>query len=426
MQNYIRTVILLCSYGVLKEFRPTEPYMYEYEHVNLNISEHTLNHQVYPIWTYSYLAALIPAFLLTDVLLYKSLIVFEAFSYTLVWILFVFGRSVLCMQLLELFYGWATATEIAYFAYIYVKVPKENFKSATAFTRAALLLGRFAAYALAQLLIGLKWGDYMTLHIISLVSMCLAIINSLILPNVSWRSAFARKLDEQGLTNIPELMKIARYKDFVKMYFSNIHRDLYLIYTDQFILKWSAWWALANCIFLQVTNYTQTLWGTLSEEDNRFNGITEALVPLFGIPADLLTQRINLNWTRYGELVLAVGSIVQAAFLLWMSQTHSIYIMYFCYILYRIIYQATMTIAQCNLATRLQCESYGLLFGINTFIALSFQTVLTVLIINVANLSIRPQFLVYSFYHIAVAVIFFLTFSIIVIRKIRNYYCQRI
>lgn len=54
--------------------------------------------QVYPIWTYSYLITLIPAFLLTDVLLYKPILVFEAFSYFLVWIIFVFGKSVWSMQ----------------------------------------------------------------------------------------------------------------------------------------------------------------------------------------------------------------------------------------------------------------------------------------------------------------------------------------
>ncbi|PZQ90894.1 MAG: hypothetical protein DI548_02870 [Flavobacterium johnsoniae] len=40
------TTLLLCCYGFLKEFRPTEPYLYEYEHCTLNISEHTLNSAV--------------------------------------------------------------------------------------------------------------------------------------------------------------------------------------------------------------------------------------------------------------------------------------------------------------------------------------------------------------------------------------------
>ncbi|PIO53420.1 reduced folate carrier, partial [Teladorsagia circumcincta] len=122
------TTFILCTFGFLKEFRPTEPYLYQYEHETLNISEKVLNAEVYPIWTYSYLIALIPVFLLTDLVLYKPMIVFESLSYIVVWSLLVFCGSVFAQQMVELFYGWATATEIAYFAYIYVKVSREHFR----------------------------------------------------------------------------------------------------------------------------------------------------------------------------------------------------------------------------------------------------------------------------------------------------------
>uniref|UniRef100_A0A183GRU4 DUF817 domain-containing protein n=1 Tax=Heligmosomoides polygyrus TaxID=6339 RepID=A0A183GRU4_HELPZ len=121
----------------LKEFRPTEPYLFLYEHDTLNISAHVLNSQVYPIWTYSYLLALIPVFLLTDLVLYKPMVMIESLSYIVVWSLLVFGSTVFAQQVIlrlygfpmvEVFYGWATATEIAYFAYIYVKVSRDNFK----------------------------------------------------------------------------------------------------------------------------------------------------------------------------------------------------------------------------------------------------------------------------------------------------------
>lgn len=41
-----KVMFLICLYGAVKEFRPTEPYMYEFQHNVLNISEHTLNSQV--------------------------------------------------------------------------------------------------------------------------------------------------------------------------------------------------------------------------------------------------------------------------------------------------------------------------------------------------------------------------------------------
>uniref|UniRef100_A0A1I7TVZ2 Reduced folate carrier n=1 Tax=Caenorhabditis tropicalis TaxID=1561998 RepID=A0A1I7TVZ2_9PELO len=382
-----KVMVLICLYGAVKEFRPTEPYMYEYQHTVLNMTEHTLNSQVYPIWTYSYLITLIPAFLLTDVL--------------------------------ELIYGWATATEIAYFAYIYVKVPKTEYKSATAFTRAALLVGRFLAYALAQLLIGMNWSSYQTLNIISLVAMTIALFLAVILPKVGWKEAYEKKLEDNNVQgNIKEIVDESSYVDYLKLFFAGLRHNLLAIYRNPLIFKWSVWSALSSCIFYQVTNYTQTLWGTLPDTQNRWNGITEALVPLLGIPADLITRQLNVNWNRWGDLLLAVGSVGQAGLLFWMSQSNHILVLYLSYIFYRVIYQMSTTIAQSTLALSLDSRLFGLLFGINTFVALILQSILTAVVIDWQKLDIRPQFVVYSIYHLVVAIGFGVIFGIWAGRRI--------
>lgn len=118
---------ILCLFGVSKEFRPMEPYLYNYQHENLNISDADLNGQIYPIWTYSYLIALIPSLLLTDVFLYKPVLIFESLCYISVWITLIFYKSIFSQQLGQAVYGFATATEVAYFAYIYVKVDRKKF-----------------------------------------------------------------------------------------------------------------------------------------------------------------------------------------------------------------------------------------------------------------------------------------------------------
>ena len=57
-------------------------------------------YDVYPVWTYSYLAVLVVVFLLTDWLRYKSVIVFEGFAYIATWCLLIFGKGVPLMQVL--------------------------------------------------------------------------------------------------------------------------------------------------------------------------------------------------------------------------------------------------------------------------------------------------------------------------------------
>ena len=94
--------------------------------IKQSIFNHSLTpyvyHDVYPVWTYSYLAILILVFLVTDLVKYKPVIILEGFSYILTWILLLWGHGLTQMQLMQVSYGVATSTEIAYFTYIYASV----------------------------------------------------------------------------------------------------------------------------------------------------------------------------------------------------------------------------------------------------------------------------------------------------------------
>lgn len=70
--------------------------------------------QVYPIWTYSYLLALIPVFLLTDLVLYKPMVMIESLSYIVVWSLLVFGSTVFAQQVILRLYGFPVSLDSKY------------------------------------------------------------------------------------------------------------------------------------------------------------------------------------------------------------------------------------------------------------------------------------------------------------------------
>ncbi|VDI71565.1 Hypothetical predicted protein [Mytilus galloprovincialis] len=66
---------LVCLYGFLKEYRPSEAYLSDYltgPWKNLTIKE--VNDEIYPVWTYAYLVWLVPVFLLTDYLRYQPML----------------------------------------------------------------------------------------------------------------------------------------------------------------------------------------------------------------------------------------------------------------------------------------------------------------------------------------------------------------
>lgn len=99
----------------------------------------------------------------------------------------------------------------------------------------------------------MKWSSYQTLNIISLITMGIAVGLALILPGVSWRDAYQKKLEDGSVSSEVEgLVETASYRDYVKLFFMRLKSDLISIYSNLHILKWSIWSALSSCIFYQV------------------------------------------------------------------------------------------------------------------------------------------------------------------------------
>ncbi len=87
------------------------------------------------MWSYSYFALLVPVFLLTDLLRYKPIINLEGVAYVITWVLLLWADSVGAMQGMQFAYGVATSTEVAYYTYIYARVPATEYKRVSSFTR---------------------------------------------------------------------------------------------------------------------------------------------------------------------------------------------------------------------------------------------------------------------------------------------------
>lgn len=87
--------------------------------IYLSVFPHQVNNQIFPVWTYSYLSVLVPVFLLTDWLRYKPVVVFQCVSLFVTTAMLRWMYSVPAMQAMQFFYGVVTASEVAYFSYIY-------------------------------------------------------------------------------------------------------------------------------------------------------------------------------------------------------------------------------------------------------------------------------------------------------------------
>nr|CAD7441102.1 unnamed protein product [Timema bartmani] len=417
-------------------------------------------------------------------------------------------RLIIFLQAVQFFYGLFSATEVAYYTYIYAQVDKKHYQKVTSHTRTAYLLGRAVSGVVSQILVSLKLMDYHQLNYLTLggpsyattaeqqplgckhaaeqqplgckhaaeqqplgckhavayslgmlvlrripmivwTRLCLATLWSLLLPPAKSSIYFHRKassdwIGEENLAmnnmeDAPPARDIITSSESISLNnrsrlviaYTYLWRDFVDAFTRWYVIKWSLWWALATCGYYQASsgglNYVQLLWETILKENKEsnsqlLNGGVEALYTIIGASAALSCGWLRLNWRRAGEICLAVCSLVEGGVLIIAATCNSMWVAYTCHIVFGVMFNTMITIAnpgstdhshssgcwgQCVGSTRL--DSYGLIFGLNTFLALVLQTILTVVVAggSVLALSTREQFLVYGGYFIVLGVAFF-------------------
>lgn len=125
---------------------------------------------------------------------------------------------------------------------------------------------------------------------------------------------------------------------------------------------------------------------------------------------------VKVNWELLGEMALAIFSVVNAGALFLMHYTTDIWACYSGYLIFKTGYMLLITIAVFQIAISLSMERYALVFGINTFVALVIQTIITIIVVDQRglNLPVSIQFLVYGSYFSVIAGIFLMRSTYII------------
>ncbi|XP_015224642.1 PREDICTED: thiamine transporter 1 [Cyprinodon variegatus] len=427
----VYTTVLLCVYGFFSSLRPSEPFLTAYlMGADRNLTESQVVNEIYPVWTYSYLALLLPVFLLTDFLRYKPVLVLQACSLVLTYLLLWKARGLAAMQLLEFFFGLATASEVAYYSYIYSVVEPSLYQRATAYCRSAALFGSAAGSLLGQLLLSLAEVELVHLVILTLASATVAAAAPWFLP-MPKRSLFFHQSPAAQEERPPGCSseKVDDSESSVSMMsrsseppgggggplqvLRTLLHDLVQCYRCPTLLAWSVWWALATCGYFQIINYAQALWEDvrLSHQYQIYNGYVETLSTLLGALAALLVGCLPVSWARWGELLLWILSLLMAACVFVMTlPDKNIWVCYSSYVVFRAVYMLLITVATYQIAASLSMQRYALVFGVNTFGALLLWTLITVIVVDSAGLGLDvfTQFLIYGGYFTVISVIFLL------------------
>uniref|UniRef100_A0A8C0R3L3 Thiamine transporter 2-like n=1 Tax=Canis lupus dingo TaxID=286419 RepID=A0A8C0R3L3_CANLU len=437
IHSWVFPTVNLCCFGFFSMMKPSEPFVIPYlAGPDKNISLSAITNEIFPIWTYSYLVLLLPVFILTDYVRYKPVIILQGISFIITWLLLVFGQGLRAMQVLEFFYGMVSATEVAYYAYIYSVVSPEHYQKVSGYCRSITLVAYTAASVLAQLLVSLANVSYFYLNVISLASVCVAFLFSLFLPMPKKSMFFHAKpsketppkppgkdafLEEPQTDHKPvyqEIFTLSRNQDdgplstpkpgnVTLRVFVQWFQDLKGCYSSKHLFYWSLWWAFSTAGFNQVLNYVQILWDykAPSQSSTIYNGAVEALATFGGALAAFTAGCVKVNWDLLGELALAIFSAADAGSLFLMHYTTNIWVCYAGFLIFKSSYMLLITIA---IAVNLSVERYALVFGINTFIALVIQTVITVAVVDNQGLGlpVSIQFLIYGSYFSIIAGIF--------------------
>uniref|UniRef100_A0A672F5V2 Thiamine transporter 1-like n=1 Tax=Salarias fasciatus TaxID=181472 RepID=A0A672F5V2_SALFA len=449
---------LLCIYGFFSTVKPLEPFLIPFlTGPDKNLTMEEVNNEIFPVWTYSYLCVLVPVFLLTDWLRYKPVVVFQCVMLFITTALLRWTAAVAAMQVMQFFYGVVTASEVAYFSYIYSVVDLKRYRRATSYSRSIQLLGYTVGSVLGQLLVSFDLLSYNNILVLTMVLTAVALFTSLFLP-MPQRSMFfhqkqktpqeqgdgmseARKhsgiskisLDEvkkedekkpeedgeKGLREsgpvTEELGNPNNAKTCSKVLLQ-LWRDFRECYSSRQLLYWSVWWALATCGYNQTVNYVQVLWEHVEPSQNFtiYNGGVEAASNLLTCVTGAATAYgigfTDVRWEQWGELALGGFSGLGAVALFLMTFIGNIWVCYVAYVVFKCLYMLLITIAMYQLAADLSMERYALVFGVNNFGALALQTVLTSVVVDSGGLglSIIPQFTIYSSYFSVISVVFLL------------------
>lgn len=245
-------------------------------------------------------------------------------------------------------------------------------------------------------------SNYRQLNMISLGSVSVATFISFFLPHVK-KTIYFHTQENEDMTAETAFQRALRIlKSNFKMSFA-----------QGSVFRWSLWWALGMCLNYQVGNFIQPLWEHLHqssgfEQGETWNGAVEAASTFGGAALTFAFGYIQLNWASLGEILLIIISFLDALILIAMGHCEDIRIAYIGYLLYRPLFQMLITVASFEIARQIKSECCGLVFGVNTFLALGFQSILTLVIVQELEWSPPKQFVAYGIFSLMTAILLFL------------------
>lgn len=265
-------------------------------HPGYNFTCHfQVTNEITPVLTYSYMAVLVPTFLLTDFVRYKPVLIIQGISQVVIWVILLLGTTLLEMQFMEFFYGITFACRVAYSSYIFSLVSPGLYQRVAGYSRSSVLLGSFTSSVVGQLCMSVGDVSYYTLNIISLGFVSFGLLLALCLPwpkrslffNRLWNREHEELTEAAAKSELDEMnpkggapSSASRWKDSILVQMMLEVRD---VVKRPSLRLWSLWWIFNSTGYYLVLFYVHILWDKVqpaSDNSRVYNGGVEALSTL--------------------------------------------------------------------------------------------------------------------------------------------------
>ncbi|XP_066519381.1 reduced folate transporter [Hoplias malabaricus] len=438
------SVMFLCFYGFMVQLKPGEPFITPYLlSTEKNFTREQVTNEINPVLSYSYMAVLVPVFLLTDYLRYKPVLVLQSMSHVSIWLLLLLGTSLLEMQFMEFFYGITMAARVAYSSYIFSLVPATVYQQVASYSRSSVLLGVFTSSVMGQLCMSFGGITYKNLSAVSLGFVSFGLLLSTCLP---WpkRSLFFNqshleeerktatqseldniKSDDKAVKSSPGSSSRSCTPSWANSVFIQMLKEVRNVVKVPNLRLWSLWWVFNSTGYYLVVFYVHILWNKVypaTEQKHVYNGGVEAASTLLGAITSFVAGFVKIRWNVWSELVIGVITAAQAGLLLLMGTTDNIWVCYVAYALFRGFYQFLVPIATFQIASSLTKELCALVFGVNTFLGTILKTIVTLIVADKRGLAlpVHSQFFVYFFYFTLLTIVYFGCAALVIFRHYRS------
>jgi len=369
--------LLFCIYQFLINFKPSEPHVAPYLVDVKGFTNQQVNRDIFPYLTYTYFTATALSTPAVQIFGYKWVILFGTFCRLSTRLLLLYGNTLSEMQLMQVVYGIANATDlnVVFGAYMFCMVDPICFQQIVSVVHAAKFVSELLSSEGGQIMLHL--GTSLTsLMYISLVTVSMGTALAFFLPSPQYDK---RELRDPYKEEEAQLLHAGMVR-WGHVKWSSI-RQLYKHFP---LLKLSIIWVLASNVFYFTDNYGTVLFQARGPNTD-MNGHVGAASCVLSAFASMLAIYLEVPALRLGFMFYAIMQAIFTANLMIMMIFPTLWSSWSGFVVVMSGWQLVLCINYAQCGHCVENDMYSFLFGINTTCALALTSLFQLTIQLIGN-----------------------------------------